>query len=402
MRPPPDLIAGTIAGRAVAAATRASARRGPPGPGCGVPILSAAEPSGDALAGPVLSELARRRPDLRWTGFGGASMRGVPTFDPLGDVADLSAAGLVEILPSLPRILRAGTRLRRAIGTGPPIAVFVDAPDLHLPLAREARAGGARTVQFVAPQVWAWRPGRARFLARHFDLVLCLFRFEVQGLLGSGVRAAWVGHPLADRLAGPEVPRGAEGTPVLAVLPGSRPAEIARHLGPFVAAAHAALAGRGGEIVVPWRLAARPPALRGVRFETAAGIDVLRRADVALVAAGTASLEAAALGVPQLAAVRVHPASAAIARRLLRTRWVALPNVLLGDQVVPEHVQDLSGVARGLAAMLDDLPSARERAVDVAARLREVLGPPGFALRVADSLGPSLPAAPGNSAPEQP
>ncbi len=359
-----------------------------PGPDSIVEILTAGEVSGDRLAGPVLAELARRRPELRWTGHGGPEMAAVSAFAPLGDVAELSGAGLVELLPALPRLLRGRARLAAALGRGPRLAVFVDAPDLHLPLARRAPPQ-TRTAQLVCPQFWAWRPGRRRFLARHLDLVLCLFAFEARLLCRAGVRAVHVGHPLADRPAPPTRPRSTP--PVIAVLPGSRPAEVARHLEPFVAAARAALEGRGGEIVVPWRLPAAPPTAPGVRFERASGPDVLARADLALVAVGTATLEATALAVPTVAAARVHPATALVARRLLRTRWTALPNVLLEEEAIPEHVQDLSGVAADLRRLLDDPDGAAARARRVAARLRPELGPPGFAARVADCLLRLLP-----------
>ena len=355
-------------------------------------LLTAAEVSGDQLAGPVLAELAIRRPELTWTGFGGACMQRAPAFRPLGDVRDLSGAGLVELLPTLPRLLRGRARLARALRRRPRLAVFVDAPDLHLPLARRARRAGVRTVQLAAPQFWAWRPGRARFLAEHLDLVLCLFAFEARRLMRAGARAVHVGHPLADRLAapGPPAPPRRSAGPVLAVLPGSRPSEVGRHLEPFVRAARGALAGRAGEIVVPWRLATPPPPLAGVRFDPRPGADVLAEADAALVAVGTATLEAAALGTPTIAAARLHPATFAVARRLLRTRWTALPNVLLGERAIPEHLQDLGGLRGDLRRLLDEPAEAAERADDVARRLRAELGPAGFAPRVADCLLPLL------------
>lgn len=354
-------------------------------------LLTAGEVSGDGLAGPVLAELARRSPELRWTGFGGDRMRRVETFEPLGHVNQLSGAGLVELLPALPRLLRGRARLARALRRGPPVAVFVDAPDLHLPLARRAPPG-TRTVQLVSPQFWAWRPGRARLLARQLDLVLCLFAFEARRLRQAGARAVHVGHPLADRLVESGGWRGLPGRTIVAVLPGSRPSEVSRHLEPFVAAARAALAGREGEIVVPWRLAGPAPVLPGVRFERRSGLEVLAEAQVALVAVGTAALEAAALGVPTVCAVRLHPATARVARRLLRTPWAALPNVLLGERAIPEHLQDLRGVEPDLRALLNDPVGSATRAADLAARLRPELGPPGFASRVADCLLPLIQA----------
>jgi lipid-A-disaccharide synthase len=221
--------------------------------------------------------------------------------------------------------------------------------------------------------------------------VLCLFRFEVGTLRSEGVDAVWVGHPLAERVEGlrDRAVRRTSSAPCVAVLPGSRGSEVARHLPPFLAAARQALGGEG-EIVVPWRLAEAPPEQPGVRFDRRDGLDVLAEADAAIVAVGTAALESAALGVPTVAAVRLHPATAAVGRRLLRTSSVALPNVLLGERVIEEHVQELGGLAGGLRRLLDDLPGAATRAEAIARRLGDELGPPGFAARVADCLLPLL------------
>jgi len=346
-------------------------------------VLTAAEPSGEILGALVLAELEDRHPSLRWTGYCGEAMRARRSFDPLGDAAHLSGAGLVELLPRLPQLLEARRSLRRATDAAP-LSIFVDAPDLHLPLARRAHEGGRPAVMLVAPQFWAWRPRRRDFVARHVDLTLCLFRFEAEAIRSVGGAAHWVGHPCSERL--PRlVPRGDRPLRV-AVLPGSRPSEVKAHLEPFLTAAREALGDTEGEIVVAWRLPQPPRKRPGVTFTMRPGAEVLADADVALVAAGTATLEAAALGVPLVVGVALHRTTAAVARRLLRTRFAALPNVLLGEAAVPEHWQDLGGVGADLRRLLGDLPAAREHAGEVAARLAPVLGPPGFASRVVDHL----------------
>ncbi|HCP45979.1 MAG TPA: hypothetical protein DIU15_08060, partial [Deltaproteobacteria bacterium] len=296
-------------------------------------VFTAGEVSGDRLAAPVLESLQRHRPSWSWTGFGGDRLDGLPSFAPLGRVEDLSGSGVAELLPALPRLLRGKRALEGALSEAPELAVFVDAPDLHLPLARRARLRGTRTVLIVAPQTWAWRPNRLERLGEAIDLVLCLFPFEVEPLRRAGIAAHWIGHPVVelarDQQAGGRPVRlsGPVDAPAVAVLPGSRPHEVRRHLAPMVAAARLALSAHGtgvggvqrGRILVPWRLDVAPPTMEGVEFVQQSGPWALERADVALVAAGTAALEAAVLAVPSVVVVSAHPITAALARRGGRT-----------------------------------------------------------------------------------
>ncbi len=348
-------------------------------------VLTAGEASGAALGALALAELEERCPGVQWTGYGDEAMRARPSFRPLGDVAHLSGAGLVELLPRLPQLIAARRALTAAVDAGPPLAIFVDAPDLHLPLARRARGVGTRSVLLVAPQFWAWRPGRRDFVARNVDLTLCLFRFEVDAIRSVGGAAHWVGHPATERLP-QRADRDPSRPPVIAVFPGSRVHEVERHLGPFLGAARAALGDGAGEIVVAWRIPYPPKKRPGVTFTMRPGAEVLADADVALVAAGTATLEAAALGVPTVCGVAMHPVTASVARWLVRTPHVALPNVLLRERVIEEHVQDLGGLEDGLARLLRDREAAQGRADEIAGRLKKELGPPGFARRVVDAV----------------
>jgi lipid-A-disaccharide synthase len=353
------------------------------------PLFTAAEVSGDRLGGSVLSALAALRPDLRWRGVGGPAMAASGVFDAFGDVDRLGGAGLVELLPRLPALAAARRTLLAAIADAPPLAVFVDAPDLHLALARRSRRLGVPTALLVVPQFWAWRPGRRQEVAAAATLALCLFRHEVAPLRRLGVAAFWVGHPAADL---EPVPPGARRSPRLALLPGSRRSEIARHLRPFVAAARALGCT---DVEVAWRPVDAPPSMDGVRFTRDSGPSLLARADVALVAPGTATLEAALLGVPTVVAGGLHPVSARVARRLLRVPTVALPNLLLGREVLPEVLQDLhvERLTAALGPLFADLASARERALALADELRPAVGSPGFGARAAARLLPLLEAA---------
>lgn len=341
-------------------------------------LLSAAEPSGDALGGPLLGALLQERPHLAVAGVTGASMRtaGGPALTSIADVGALSAGGLVELLPQAPSLLRTRRLLRRAVDGRPDGVVLVDAPDLHLPLLARAKGRGVPTVQVVAPQFWAWRPGRARRLARIADRVLCLFQFEVERLVAAGAAATWVGHPLASLGLAPAHERR---RPRVLLLPGSRRGERARNTTPMLAAASAL---GDVDVVLSWMGPEPPPP--GVALARAEGRAELAECDVALVAAGTATLEAALLGVPQVVLASAHPATAALARPLIRTPWFALPNVLLGRAAVPEVVQDLDVPL--LTRALSDALARRGEARALSEELRAVLGGSGFAERAAAAV----------------
>lgn len=349
-------------------------------------LVSAAEASGDLLGAPLVRELLRRRPALHVTGIAGPSLRAAGVV-PLGRVEDLGAAGFVELLPALPRVLHLRRRLQAALQQGRPrVAVLIDAPDLHLSLHGPARRAGVRAVQLVAPQFWAWRPGRARKLATVVDQVLCLFRWEVDALRAHGADARWVGHPILERLAATARPARDPSRLRLALLPGSRAAERGRCLPAFLEAARRLSGGEAVEVVLSAPVGTRAP--EGVLVDPRPGAEVLAGADVALVAAGTATLEAALLGVPTVCAASLHPISAAVARRFLVVDHVALPNIILGREAIAEVVQDLSPEALGapLDLILADPEAARARAGAVAEELAERLGPPGFATRAADAV----------------
>ena len=348
-------------------------------------LLSAAERSGDLLAASVLHDLFATSPGLSVTGVAGPAMQSVagPRLEALGHVDDLSGSGLVEYLPRLPRILRLRRRLQRSIEARPQAAVFVDGPDLHLPLLRRARALGVPAVQLVAPQFWAWRPARGRRLREDADLVLCLFRFEVERLSALGVPAEWVGHPVVERSASARAGRdGGSGT--LALLPGSRPEERSRHVEPFVAAGREIARRRGLDLVLSWPSGVSAPS--GVPTSAEPGIELLARADAALVAPGTATLEAAMVDCPTVVAGSLHPLTWVLARRLVQLESVALPNLLVGELRLPEVLQDLSA-ERLIGPLLEVTEDgARARAETLRVDLEREIGAAGFGARAASAI----------------
>jgi lipid-A-disaccharide synthase len=278
----------------------------------------------------------------------------------LADSEELAVIGLFEVLHHLPRLLRLRGRVRREmLALRPDVFVGIDAPEFNLGLASPLHAAGLRTVQYVSPQVWAWRRGRARRMARFLDLVLCLLPFERDVYDEAGVRAIFVGHPLADQL--PLVPDAASARSalgiapdarVVAVLPGSRAGEVAKLAADFAGAA-AWLAGRRPGLVFVAALAGKRTraALESAFARHAPGVEVrivegltqaaLTAADAVLVASGTATLETLLCKRPMVVAYRLGALTAFLLRGfgLLKAPFFAQPNLLAGRRVVPELAQ---------------------------------------------------------------
>ena len=310
--------------------------------------LAAGEPSGDVLAAPLLAALAVRWPGMRAAGIGGAHMaeQGFEAWEP---VEKLSVRGYLEVLPRLPALLRlrwgVGTRL---LAEKPELFIGVDAPDFNFALEERLRNAGIKTLHYVSPSFWAWRPEKLLRLRRAADHVLCLFPFEPELLREAGINATYIGHPLAqsiplepDRAAA----RAALGLPqegrVLALLPGSRAAEV-QHLGRrfFQAAQHLLQSGAVTQLVLPAvpHLFARVQALAGEVLSAAErerlllvhgrAQEALAACDVTLIASGTATLEAALMKRPMVIAYAMPAASYWLMRRRRQLPWVGLPNIL--------------------------------------------------------------------------
>ncbi len=323
--------------------------------------LVAGEASGDQLGAGLVEALKQRYPDAEFAGIGGQAMRAAG-MDTWHDAGELAVMGLAEVLRHLPRLLRLRRELReRVLAWRPDVFIGIDAPDFNLGVERWLKRRGVRTVHYVSPSVWAWREQRAQKIGASADLVLCLFPMEPAIYERHGVAARFVGHPLADaialepdRAAAREALDIAFHAPVLALLPGSRLGEIQRMLPVFLeAAAQVASDVPDLQIVIP---AANPAcrtaieaSLAGFRLP-ASGFRILdgqaQRAmiasDVVLLASGTAALEAMLCKRPMVVGHRIAPLTHFLVRKLglLRSRFVSLPNVLAGDEVVPELLQD--------------------------------------------------------------
>jgi len=285
--------------------------------------------------------------------------------------------GLTEVLRHLPRLLRLrGALRRRIVEWRPDVFIGVDFKEFNLGLARRLKKDGLRTVQYVSPQVWAWRPGRARTIGESVDLILCLFPFEPDFYREYGVRAAFVGHPLADQVP-LEIDRAtarsalgiAPAARVLAVLPGSRRGEVERLAEPFAGAAELLAARYPGLVTIAPMVtpqlrdlfAARCAELApraAVRLLEGNAHLALAAADVVLVASGTATLETALYKRPMVVAYRMGAITAFLLRRLglVKVQHFSQPNLLAGAELVPEFFQEQANpvnLADALAAWLE-------------------------------------------------
>ncbi len=345
--------------------------------------LIAGEASGDLLGGALITALRARFPDARFSGVTGPRMRDAGC-ESIASIDRLSVMGIAEVLPKLPDLFRLRSELVECLSADPPDAVIgIDAPDFNLGLERRLRERGMTTVHLVSPTVWAWRQGRVKTIARSADLVLCLFPFEPKFYSGHGVRAEYVGHPLAEELAEPMARAEARrllGLPVdgpcLAVLPGSRGGELAKLAVPFAQAA-SLLAKRvpGLSLVTPiakpslrpvmaQAIAEHAPALNWVLVDGQSR-EAMRAADAVLLASGTATLECLLLARPMVVGYRMSAFTAFLLDTLglLKVRHVSLPNLLSAEPVVPEFLQQHlqpAAMAEALQVLLDD-PAARER-----------------------------------------
>ncbi len=328
----------------------------------------------------------------------------------------VAVMGFAEVLGHLPAIRRARRALLDLLDAHPD-AVFlpIDSPGLNLGLARLARRRGRRVVYYVCPQIWAWGAGRVHRLREDTDLLLLLFRFEEAPLREAGVRARWVGHPAGAlhpdpgaRARAREALGAGPGETLLALLPGSRRGEARRLLAPMLDAAGRLASHLAGRVriavsdagpVAPQlhapRVAALWRAVGPVHWTGDSGT-LLRAADLAVVASGTATLEAAALGAPLVIAYRTGWLNYQIARRLVRVPRIGLPNLVLGEGAAPELIQGGAtgpAIAAAAARLLSD-GAARAAQRRAFARLPSLRGGEGSAERAADALLEFVAAAP--------
>ena len=365
--------------------------------------LCAGEASGDLLAGSILRAWQQRGTSLDITGIGGDQMQS-QGLESLCAIDRLAVMGLVEPLKRLPELLGIRRRLiAQQQRVTPDLFVGVDSPDFNLPIERRLRASGIPTAHLVSPSVWAWRRGRLRSIRESVDRMLCLLPFEVDIYREAGIDAMCVGHPLVDelqQLPAAEELRVAMGLPsnktLLAVLPGSREGEV-RHLMPVFADAMQLLQARHTNLhfVIPAANAERHKQIESV-LQLAAlpvslirgqGREVMRCSDAIMIASGTATLEAMLLRKPMVISYRMASLSWGILSRLVKTPHVGLPNVLAGEEIVPELLQHHATASRLADAVSGLLEGDGARQVGRFDELAGLIGG-NFAERSIDALLP--------------
>lgn len=372
-------------------------------------LVSAGESSGDLYASALVEELRRRHPDAEFFGCAGLRMRAAGV-RPVVRSESLGVVGLVEVLAHIPRIYGEFRKLIRAAREEHPhVAILTDSPDFHLRVAAKLRKAGIPVAYLIAPQVWAWRQGRVRLLRENLQHLFCIFPFEERFFRDHGVPTTYLGHPLAATIR-PRLSRAEffaahnlpADRPLIAILPGSRPGEIGRHLEPLASAVKLLKQSHNLTFV-----AGTPPGFSKIvdassfweRFERSSiqviegsTWDLLAYADLALAASGTVTMEAALLGTPTVTFYRVTPLTWMLGRRLVKVPFLSMVNLVAERQVVPELIQDdmtpekLAAEARRL---LDD-PAVRDAQkaglADVKARLMPPSDPMRRAADVIDGI----------------
>ncbi|WP_136247339.1 lipid-A-disaccharide synthase [Halomonas borealis] len=338
--------------------------------------LVAGELSGDILGAGLMRELKARHPGVEFRGIGGPRMleQGIDSRFPL---ETLSVMGLVEVLKHLPGLVRVRRTLRQdALAWRPDIVIGIDAPDFNLGLERALREAGLVTAHYVSPSVWAWRQGRVKGIARSVDAMLTFLPFEAAFYARHRVPVAFVGHPLADELPlvndrtkAREALGLLESGPLLALLPGSRANEI-RFLGAtFLDAAERLCRQRPAlRVVIPAATPDRRAELAALLEERETlrervllvdgrSREAMVAADAVLLASGTAALEAMLCHRAMVVAYRMAAMTHWLAKRLVKTEWISLPNLIARETLVPELIQDQAtpeAIAAELAVPLDD------------------------------------------------
>jgi len=362
-------------------------------------LISAGEASSDMYAARLATAL-RERTSAKFFGMGGPRMAAAGV-ELVADYHEVAVVGIAEVLHKIPAVIAVQNRLKReAQRRNAALAILVDSPGTHLGVARRLKQIDVPVGYFIGPQVWAWRAGRVRTVKRRVARMVVIFPFEEKIYRDAGVPVDFVGHPLVD-VVKPTMTRAEfiarhnldPGRPIVTILPGSRPNEIAQNYPRVIQACerlaksanvqfvHAKAPGLSAEFFARYA----QPTIEIRRVEGAT-YDALAAADCAIVASGTATIEAALLGTPMVVIYRVTPTSAFILRRMVRTPFFSMVNLIAGRRVVPELIQDdftPAAVETEVRRLLDP-PAARDEMKSGLAEVRAKLGPGGAIERAAD------------------
>ena len=370
-------------------------------------LMAVGDASGDKYAADFVRELRKLDGDLEFRGLGGVELENAG-MELVVDQRDLAVGGVFELLPHLDRIVSSWRKMVSELQSRTPdLLVLVDSSGFNLPYARRAQRARIPILYYISPQVWAWRRGRIRKLARRVDRMAVIFPFEPAVYEGSGLAAEFVGHPLVERLE--DATRGLDREQVrknlrisaedrvVALLPGSRRTELRHCLGVHLDTAkvlHArdprirfllpvAPSIDRAEVTARIRERRLPGMLR-LDLTDGRSPEAAIASDVILAKPGTATLEAALLGRPLVIAARGNPISVALLRRLLKVDFLGMPNLIFGKEIVPEFLQDKADPHEIASAVLDRLDGpVRERQLAQLSEVRMRLGKGGVARRVA-------------------
>jgi lipid-A-disaccharide synthase len=375
-------------------------------------FMVAGERSGDVYGGELAAALLARNSALRVFGCGGEAMRkaGVET---TVDLRDFALMGITEVIKHLPRARRTFNRLLEEVDRRKPaLAILIDSPSLNLRLAKKLKRRNIRVVYFVSPQIWAWKKWRIKHLKARIDKMLCIFEFEEAIYQKAGIPVEFVGHPLVD-LVRPHLSRAeffeqadldAE-TPTVAILPGSREREVLFNLPTMLDAASRMALTRKIQFVIPVARSLDPAWLESklqeyyvgraaLRTVTGATHDALYHSDVAAVASGTATVEAALCERPMVVVYRVSPITYLVGKYMVDVPFYSMVNLLGGKGIVKELIQS-DFTAQSVAAQIEyllDHPEARGEMVQAFRALKPRLGPGGAIQKAADAVLRELPS----------
>jgi lipid-A-disaccharide synthase len=362
-------------------------------------LISAGEASSDMYAARLATALRAREP-ATFFGMGGPRMAEAGV-ELVADYHEVAVVGITEVLHKIPTVIGVQNRLaREAAKRRAALAILVDSPGTHLGVARRLKRSNIPVGYFIGPQVWAWRAGRVRVVKRLVQRMVVIFPFEEKIYRDAGVPVDFVGHPLVDTVR-PTMTRaefaaqhGLDASrPIVTILPGSRPNEIAQNYARIVAACerlaqpgnvqfvHAVAHGLSPELLARHA----KPSVKIVRVEDAT-YNALAAADCAIVASGTATVEAALLGTPMVVVYRVAPVTASILRHMVRTPFIGMVNLIGGKLVCPELIQDdftPAAVEKEGRRILEST-DARDEMKAGLAEVRAKLGPGGAIERAAD------------------
>ena len=371
-------------------------------------LISAGEASSDMYAARLVTALrARVGADVRFFGMGGPRMAEAGV-ELIANYHEVAVVGIAEVLHKIPTVIGVQNRLKReAKRRNAALAILVDSPGTHLGVARRMKQIGVPVGYFIGPQIWAWRAGRVRIVKRRVNRMVVIFPFEEKIYRDASVPVNFVGHPLVDvvrssltRAEFAALHKLDANKPIVTILPGSRPNEVRQNYGRILGGCER-LKGNNGDI--QFVLAVAPNlstdffsayADSGVVIKqvTGATYDALAAADCAIVASGTATIEAALLGTPMVVIYRVSPISAFILRRMIRTPFFGMVNLIAGKYVVRELIQEdftPEAVESEVRRLLDS-SFARDEMEANLAEVRAKLGPGGAIERAADIFAQML------------